>query len=64
MNRFPIVSLAVLALLAARPQEGEKDRLRRALGDNDLVGTWVYDDLEAGCSEAKKSGKPMLVVFR
>ena len=53
-----------LALLCVGAQDSDKDRLRRALGDNDLVGPWIYDDLEAGCAEAKKSGKPMLVVFR
>ena len=59
------ISLAALAcLVAAAPQDGEKDRLRQALGDNDLVGTWIYDDLPAGYAEAKKSGKPLLAVIR
>jgi hypothetical protein len=60
----PLTSALALALLATAPQQSEKDQLRRALGDNDLAGTWIYDDLEAGGAEAKKSGKPMLVVFR
>ena len=65
MVRRPLklgLAFASLAFLAA--QDSDKDRLRNALHDNDLVGTWIYDDLEAGCAEAKKTGKPMLVVFR
>lgn len=38
--------------------------LRQKLGDVDLVGDWVYDDLDAGTALAKKSGKPLLVVLR
>ena len=59
------VSLAALAcLVAASPQDADKDRLRHALGDNDLIGTWIYDDLPAGYAEAKKSGKPIMAVIR
>ena len=62
MKRIVLVSLACLA--AAHPQDADKDRLRQALGDTDLVGTWIYDDLPAGYAEAKKSGKPLLAVIR
>ena len=55
------VAAACLALLAA-PQD--KEKLRTGLKDNDVKGAWIYDDLAAGYAEAKKSGKPMLVVFR
>ena len=55
-------TIAFLCVAAALAQD--KDQLRRDLRDTDLAGTWIYDDLEAGAAEAKKSGKPMLVVFR
>jgi hypothetical protein len=55
--------LALLALAAA-PQDDRKDRLRESLHDNDLAGEWVYDDLDAGLALAKKTGKPILLVFR
>lgn len=59
-----ILALA-LAAAAARPvQQGGKEDVRKALKDVDLVGTWIYDDIGAGYAEAKKSAKPMLVVFR
>ena len=50
-----------LAFLAA-PQD--KEKIKEGLKDTELVGTWIYDDLDAGLAEAKKSGKPMMVVLR
>ncbi len=29
-----------------------------------LVGSWIYDDMAAAFAEAKKTGKPMMIVFR
>jgi hypothetical protein len=58
----------VLALAAAAlctPQaEDRAQHLKEYLADTNLVGTWVYDDLEAGYAEAKKTDKPLLVVLR
>ncbi len=56
------IALATLAILLAPAQD--KDQLRRELRDTDLEGAWIYDDLESGYAEARKLGKPMLVVFR
>ena len=57
-----LVSLALLC--TATPQDGPKEKLRTALKDDSVKGDWIYDDLAAGYAEAKKAGKPMLVVFR
>lgn len=38
------------------------DRLKK--DQNELVGPWVYDDVETGFSEARKTGKPVMIVFR
>ena len=54
-------AVAGLAFLAA-PQD--KEKLKTGLKDAAVVGDWIYDDLNAGYAEAKKSGKPMMVVFR
>ncbi len=32
--------------------------------DAELAGAWFYNDLEAGYAEARKTGKPLLIVFR
>jgi hypothetical protein len=56
--------VAGLSLLAFAPQGGPKEQLKTALKDDAVKGDWIYDDLPAGYAAAKKSGKPMLVVFR
>ena len=55
---------ALAALLFAAPQDPKKEQLRTALKDDSVKGDWIYDDLNAGYAQAKKSGKPMLIVFR
>ncbi len=57
MLRFAMV--AVLAL-----HQGPKEQLKTALKDMEVQGAWIYDDIDAGFAEAKKSGKPLLVAFR
>jgi hypothetical protein len=58
-----LLSLLVLAALPATPA-GDKEKLRDALGDNALAGTWIYDDLAAGIAEAGRTGKALMVVLR
>jgi hypothetical protein len=52
------------ACLSLAAQDGPKEQLRIALKDNEVKGNWFYDDLPAGMAAAKKSGKPMMIVFR
>lgn len=59
-----VVALAAGAVLA---QEKKKDRETKVRDDKERVAamdSWIYDDLPRGIEEAKKSGKPLLVVFR
>lgn len=57
--------LALGAVLAAAPARAQdNDAIRKALKDADVHPSWVYNDLEKGLATAKKSGKPLLVVFR
>lgn len=56
-------TLLPLLLLLATPQD-DKAKLRAAMGDQNLVGPWIYDDAEAGFAEAKRTGKPLMVVLR
>ena len=53
----------LLACLGAS-QDASKESLKTALKDTDLPGSWIYDDINAGFTEARTSGKPMLIVFR
>jgi hypothetical protein len=56
-------ALAALLALQSSPKE-DKEKLRAAMGDNALAGTWIYDDVDAGFAEARKTGKPLMVVLR
>ncbi len=56
-----ILTACLAALLSGGPQG--REALKQALKD-DVGAGWIYDDLAAGFAQAKKSNKPMLVVFR
>ena len=58
------LALAAVACLSFLGQAQEKDKLREALKDSAVRGDWIYDDLDGGYAAAKKSGKPMMIVFR
>lgn len=53
--------LSVSGTAAAQPGPEE---LRKKLGDLELAGKWFYDDLDGAEAEVKKTGKPLLIVFR
>jgi hypothetical protein len=58
---------AFLATLTPLPAEAVKDREGAVRGDRAKMQTndrWIYQDLDRGFAEAKKSGKPLLVVLR
>ena len=59
-----VAAVSLSSALSAGAQDGAKEQLRIALKDNEVKGNWIYDDLPAGYATAKKSGKPMMVVFR
>ena len=58
------MNIAIAACLALLSVPQDKEKLRTALKDTETVGNWIYDDLDGGIAEAKKSGKPMMIVFR
>ena len=58
---------AALGAAVALAQEKKQDREAKVRADKATVeaaAKWIYDDLPRGVEEAKKSGKPLLVVFR
>jgi hypothetical protein len=58
------LALAAVAVCLALAAPQDKDKIREGLKDTELKGTWIYDDLDAGIAESKKSGKPLMVVLR
>lgn len=55
--------LTATALLAGL-QDDRAERIRIQLGDVPLKGDWFYDDVPAAFEEARRRGRPLLVVFR
>ena len=54
-------------LLATLASNAAEDRRERVLNDRKEVaaaGKWIYNDLAQGFTEAARTRKPMLVVFR
>ena len=41
-----------------------QDDLRKNLKDTNVAEHWIYDDIAAGFTEARETGKPLLVTFR
>ncbi|MAG56038.1 MAG: hypothetical protein CMJ83_07090 [Planctomycetes bacterium] len=56
--------LSVLWIPLAFGQGESEKLLKEALGDDQVSGDWVYEDIEAGYAKARKTGKPLLVSFR
>ena len=64
---FRTIALAATVLFVALTASAAEDRRERVLKDRAEVqarGDWVYNDLPQGIAEAKRTGKPLLVVFR
>jgi len=41
-----------------------KSDLQKDLRDDQLVGNWIYDDIDAGFAQAVREKKPVCIVFR
>ncbi len=65
MVRFStLLVLAIAGAALAQPKVSREDRLKLDRKKVEAEGFWIYNDLSKGFAEAKKSGKPMLVVLR
>lgn len=65
MRRVGCFVSAALLLVAA--PLWAQDRDTKVRNDREFVqelGGWVYNDLDAGLAEAKKTGKPIFAVIR
>jgi len=67
--KFPahLVVAALLCLVTVANAETVKDREGAVRGDRDKMqndARWIYGDIERGFAEAKRTGKPLLVVLR
>ncbi len=65
-SRRSLVLACILSAVLAASGDAQ-DRRTRVLEDREEFlskGRWIYNDLERGFAEARKSGKPLLVVLR
>jgi serine protease Do len=60
-----LLTLALLCAALTAFGAGDRDEsVRKDLRDVQLIGGWIYNDLNQGLALARQSGKPLLVVFR
>ena len=60
-----ILAAAGLALTLGTAKAEDRDaKVRNDQAAIKAGGFWIYNDVEKGFAEAKRTGKPLLVVFR
>ena len=60
-----IVRLATaVGLLTGGPALFAQQSLQQVLKDTEVGAHWIYDDYSKAVSQAKETGKPLLVAFR
>ena len=65
MNRHTVfIVLSLLIVLSASAAEDRRERVLNDRKEVQAIGKWIYNDLAQGFTEAARTRKPMLVVFR
>jgi serine protease Do len=59
-----LVLVSVTAAAVAQPKQTREQKVREDRKKVEAEGFWIYNDLPNAFAEAKKSGKPLLVVLR
>ena len=62
--RIALLGMVMVSALFTGVARGEDNPTKKTLKDVDADEKWIYDDMPAGYAEAKKTGKPLLVVVR
>jgi len=64
---FSSIALALSAATAAQAAEKKLTRdqmVHKDKADLQRIDEWIYNDLEQARAEARRTGKPLMVVFR
>ncbi len=64
MRQLFLVGLTCLILAAPLGAQTREEKVRNDRKKVEGEGFWIYNDLPKGFAEAKKTGKPMLVILR
>lgn len=62
-HTIALLGIVSVTLLANVSVAQDYDALKKAIGD-EVSDDWIYEDINAGYAEAKKTGKPLLVSLR
>jgi hypothetical protein len=63
-RRTLFCGLLLFTSASAYPAEDRDAKVRNDRQDVLSTGLWIYNDLPAGFAEARRTGKPLLVIFR
>ena len=58
-----LAGIVFTTMLANVSVAQDYDALKKAIGDK-VSDDWIYEDIDAGYAEARKTGKPLIVSFR
>ena len=58
------VTLIVVLLGSGALLAKDAEKLKDSLQDDLVHDSWIYEDVDRGYAEAKRTGKPLLVSFR
>ena len=64
MRRCAGLALGSLFLSALTAAADRDTKVRDDVKTVKATGLWIYNDLPAGYAEARRTGKPLLIVFR
>ena len=59
-----LIGCFLLMASPTRAAESRDAKVRQDRQDVQATELWIYNDLAQGFAQAKKTGKPLLVVFR
>ena len=64
MSKFACWALLLIPTVAFAQGKTREEKVREDRAKVEAEGFWIYNDLDRGFAEARRSGKPLLVVLR
>ena len=64
MSRIPPWLVCAVGLALVAPRLSAQSPLQDVLKDTGVAGRWIYTDIDAATAESRRTGKPLLVLFR
>ena len=64
MSRILLWLVCAVGLALVAPRLSAQSPLQDVLKDTGVAGRWIYTDIDAATAESRRTGKPLLVLFR